>query len=186
MRLILASNSPRRRDLLELLSDDFAVVPSFADESATGVPSERAIDAARAKVNAVARDVSGVVIGADTIVVIDAQILGKPRTCSDARKMLETLSGRTHRVLTGVCILNTETRQERTHCEETRVTFRALRDREIDAYLDTGEYHDKAGAYAIQGKAMKFISKIEGDYANVMGLPLYCLISMLRELGVDL
>ena len=186
MDLILASSSPRRRELLARLTSDFVVVPSRVDEIGIGAPAERVVEAARAKVRAVGRAERGVIIGADTVVVVDDEVLGKPETRDQAKQMLQRLSGRTHTVLTGLCVWNTETAEERTHCEETQVTFRFLEAREIEAYLDTGEHRDKAGSYAIQGVAAKFISGIRGDYTNVMGFPLCRLTLLLREVGVRL
>jgi len=186
MDLILASNSPRRKDLLARLTSDFAVVPSRVDECETGPPEERVIRTAWAKARTVGRTARGVVIGADTMVVIDGETLGKPRTRAVAEAMLRRLSEREHSVLTGLCVLNTITGQERTHCEETRVTFRSIDEEEIAAYLEAGEYRDKAGAYAIQGAAAKFVSGIVGDYTNVIGLPLCRLTLLLRDVGVRL
>lgn len=186
MRLILASNSPRRQELLARLASDFVVVPSRIDESGSGTPVERAVATAKAKARAVGRAERGVIIGADTIVVVGGDVLEKPATRDQAKEMLRRLSGRPHSVFTGLCVWNTETGAERTHCEETRVTFRDLDDDEIEAYLDAAEYHDKAGAYAIQGVAAKFISRIDGDYTNVMGFPLCRLTLLLREVGVRL
>ena len=186
MGLILASNSPRRRELLTRLTPDFSVVPSHVDETGCGAPSERVVEVARAKARAVGRTDRGVIIGADTIVVIGGEILGKPETRDEAEAMLHRLGGRTHSVFTGLCVWNTDSDAERTHCEETRVTLRSLDAEEIEAYLDTDEYRDKAGAYAIQGAAAKFISGIEGDYTNVIGLPLCRLTLLLREVGVRL
>jgi len=186
MSLILASNSPRRRELLARLTADFSVVPSHVEERGRGAPPERVVEVARAKARAVGKTERGVIIGADTIVVIDGDILGKPKTRDDAEVMLRRLSERTHSVLTGLCVRNTEADAERTHCEETEVTFRPLDAEEIEAYLDTDEYRDKAGAYAIQGAAAKFIAGIDGDYTNVMGLPLCRLTLLLREVGVRL
>ena len=184
MNLILASNSPRRRELLARLTPDFVVLPSGVDEAAAGSPGEQAVEAAKAKARAVGRIEHGMIIGADTVVVVDSEMLGKPGTRDEARMMLQRLSGHVHSVLTGLCVRNTETGEERTFCEETQVTFRTLGSKEIEAYLDTEEYHDKAGAYAIQGVAAKFIPQIHGDYANVMGLPLCRLTLLLRDLGV--
>lgn len=186
MTLILASESPRRRALLSRLTADFVVEPSRIAERADGSPAERAVDVARAKAHAVGRGRRAVVIGADTIVVIDGEILGKPVSREEARVMLGRLSGRAHRVLTGLCVLDVESGAERVHCEETRVLFRRLDEDEIEAYLDTGEYRDKAGGYAIQGGAAQFVSGIEGDYTNVIGLPLCRLSVLLREMGVRL
>jgi len=186
MDLILASDSPRRRELLARLTGCFRVVPSAAEETTAGTPQDRAVAAARAKVFAALRTQRGVIIGADTIVAVEDEVLGKPRSRADAAAMLRRLSGREHRVYTGICVHNSETGDERTHCEETRVTLRALDDEEIESYLDTGEYRDKAGAYAIQGAAARFIPGIDGDYTNVMGLPLCRLTLLLREVGVRL
>jgi septum formation protein len=186
MTLILASNSPRRQQLLARLTPDFVVVSSRIDENGVGTPVERAIGTARAKACAVGRTERGVIIGADTIVVVGGDVLGKPATRDQAKEMLRRLSGRPHSVFTGLCVWDTETGAERTHCEETRVTFRALDEEEIEAYLDTDEYRDKAGAYAIQGVAAKFVSGIDGDYTNVMGLPLCRLTLLLRDVGVRL
>ena len=186
MSLILASSSPRRQELLARLTPDFIVVPSRIDESVSGTPAERVVATARAKARAVGRSERGVIIGADTIVVVGGDVLEKPSTRDRAEEMLRRLSGRHHFVLTGLCVWNTETGEERTHCEETRVTFRSLDDEEIGAYLNADEYRDKAGAYAIQGVAAKFISGIDGDYTNVMGLPLCRLTLLLREVGVRL
>lgn len=186
MSLVLASNSPRRQELLARLTSDFVVVPSRMDESGSGTPAERAVATARAKARAVGRTERGVIIGADTIVVVGGDVLKKPATRDQAKEMLRLLSGRSHSVLTGLCVWDTETDTERTHCEETLVTFRPLDEEEIEAYLDADEYHDKAGAYAIQGAAAKFVSGIQGDYANVMGLPLCRLTLLLREVGVGL
>jgi septum formation protein len=186
MKLLLASSSPRRRDLLSRLTTDFTVVPSRIDEQATGAPAEQAVELARAKAQAVERHGPAVILAADTIVVIDDSILGKPRDRAEAQTMLRRLSGREHSVLTGLYVWNTGTGEAREHCEETRVTFRPLDNAEIEAYLDGGEFHDKAGAYAIQGAAAVFISGIHGDYTNVMGLPLCRTTLLLREVGVRL
>jgi septum formation protein len=186
MSLILASNSPRRQELLARLTPDFVAVSSRIDENGSGTPVERAVTTARAKARAVGRTERGVIIGADTIVVVGGDVLEKPTTRDQAKKMLRRLSGRPHSVFTGLCVWDTETGTERTHCEETRVTFRALDDEEIEAYLDTDEYRDKAGAYAIQGVAAKFVSGIDGDYTNVVGLPLCRLTLLLRDVGVRL
>ena len=186
MCLILASNSPRRRELLGRLTSDFVVVPSHIDESGSGAPPDQVVRTARAKAHAVGRTERGVIIGADTIVAIDGEAIGKPKTRDQAGVMLRRLSGRTHVVFTGLCVWDSATGVNRTGCEETRVTFRSLDDEEIEAYLSTDEYRDKAGAYAIQGRAAKFISHIDGDYTNVMGLPLCHLVLLLREVGVRL
>ncbi len=186
MRLILASGSPRRRELLARLTSQFEIVASGASENAVGSPEERAIRTAEAKARAVARDHDGIILGADTIVAIDGAILGKPASRRRAREMLQSLSGRTHAVHTGLYLLDTSSGEARSHCETARVTFRVLGASEIDAYLDTGEYRGKAGAYALQGKAARFACWLEGDYTNVIGLPLCRLTILLRDMGVHL
>ena len=128
----------------------------------------------------------GIIIGADTLVSLDEHVLGKPHSRSDAREMLVLLSGKEHLVLTGLCILDTQTDESAEAVEETFVRFRELSEQEIDSYLDTGEWEDKAGAYAIQGRGALFVEAISGDYFNVMGLPLCRLGLLLKELGVEL
>lgn len=184
MPIILASASPRRVELLSRVFACFDVVPSGASEASEGTPELRALAAAQAKVHAVGATHSGVVIGADTIVVAGETILGKPGSSEEARAMLELLSGREHEVITGVCVLRTDSRTERTAVEHTTVRFRTLLPAEIDAYLASGEYADKAGAYGIQGRAAAFVDRICGDYSNVIGLPLSRLVLLLREVGV--
>jgi len=147
---------------------------------------ERVLTAARAKCEAVSRRRSGVVIAADTIVVIDGGVLGKPESREHAASMIRQLSGRTHDVITGLHVMSTETGAQRAACERTTVHFRRLTVEEIEWYLDTEEYRDKAGAYAIQGRAALFVDWLHGDYYNVMGLPLCRLGLLLREIGVRL
>ena len=184
MTLVLASASPRRRELLSRITEDFSVAVSHADERADGTPEEQAIQAAEAKARAVAVSHSGVIIGADTIVVLDGGILQKPQDREDARRMLETLSGRDHTVITGLCVLSTWSGDAITAFESTTVRFRHLSEDEIERYLASEEYVDKAGAYGIQGHAGVFVSAIFGDYHNVMGLPLCRLVMLLRRMGV--
>ena len=184
--IILASASPRRSEILSRVTDDFIVVPSRIAEVADGTPEEQVLALAEAKARAVAVNHPGVIIGADTIVVIDEHILGKPHSREQGREMLEMLSGRAHDVLTGLCILRTDDNNVQSWSEKTRVHFRDLSGREIERYLDTSEYIDKAGGYAIQGYAAAFITGIQGDYFNVMGLPLCRLVLLLREAGIDL
>ena len=183
MRLILASESPRRKQYLALLTSDFDVVRSDAPETDEGTPEERVEANARAKATAVAVVRDGVIVGADTVVVVDGDVLGKPTSAEGARRMLHRLSGRSHRVLTGLCVVNTQTEAERSAVEETVVRFRKLTDAEIEGYLETGEAWDKAGAYGIQGRAAPFVEGILGDYYNVVGLPLCRLSLLLREVG---
>ncbi len=184
MTLILASKSPRRRELLSRLTSEFEVIPSHAEESSIGSPLDQVLDSARAKAHAVARQHEGLILGADTLVVLEDCVMGKPRSRSDAEAMLRALAGRTHRVLSGMCLVETSTGVERLECVETHVAMRALTERDIEWYLDSGEYEDKAGGYAIQGKAAVFIERIVGEYTNVMGLPLCELGRLLREFNV--
>lgn len=186
MPIILASKSPRRQDLLSRLTKDFSVVPSDADECQFGSPCERVLASARAKARRVGRTHAGTILGADTIVVLEDHVLEKPQSRADAERMLQLLSGGTHRVLTGMYIWNTETQAVREACVSTDVQFRTVDDDEIVWYLDSDEYEDKAGGYAIQGRAAVFIEQIVGEYTNVMGLPLCALSRLLREMGETL
>ncbi len=186
MTIVLASQSPRRKTLLARITDDFRVVPSHVEEVHRGSPCERVVLSARRKARAVGSEHEGVIIGADTIVVVDECVLEKPKSRSEASTMLRLLSGRSHRVLTGLHLWNTNKNLSCERCVETTVRFRAVTDREIAWYLDTGEYIDKAGGYGIQGKAALFVESIVGEYTNVMGLPLCELGLLLRKVGVAL
>lgn len=186
--IILASGSPRRRELLEQIGLPFRVCPSSFDESALhgGEPAELAEALALEKARAVAGKMrSGIVIGADTIVVCAGTVLGKPRDDADAARMLRLLSGGWHEVITGIAVIDAASGRERSARELTRVKVRPLTAAEISAYVASGEPADKAGAYAIQGIASLFIERIEGCYANVVGLPIFRLAALLREFGVD-
>jgi septum formation protein len=185
-RLVLASASPRRRELLAQAGYAFTVHPAHIPEDPLlhEEPVAYVVRLAREKAETVFRELSSdpseslVVLGADTTVTLDGQILGKPADAADAARMLRTLSGRTHRVITGVA-LATEAGTE-VAAEVTAVRFLTLSDAEIDEYVATGEPLDKAGAYAIQGRAAKWIPRVEGCYFNVVGLPL-ALVSALLE-----
>ena len=168
--LILASGSPRRAELLRAAGIEFTVRVADVDEAPRADESPRAyvLRLAQAKAQAAAR-AGELVLGADTTVVIGDEIAGKPTDAADARRMLRTLSGEWHEVLTGVCLLRDE--QVRTELAVTRVQFAPLSDEEIDWYVATGEPFDKAGAYGIQGYASRFVARIEGSYSNVVGLP---------------
>ena len=188
--IILASQSPRRRQLLEQMGlEDFTILVPQADESydSSASPQEIVSSICRKKALA-AREMAGdpdaVIITADTMVFLDGLRLGKPHSQEEARAMLRSLSGRTHQVCTGVTVCRGEKLD--TRCETTGVTFRALTDREILSYVRSGEPMDKAGAYGIQGKAGVFVSGIQGDYFNVMGLPIHLLGQMLAGFGVEL
>jgi septum formation protein len=194
MKLILASSSPRRAEILRNAGFDFQVVPTDVDETlragepATDYVSRLAEEKARAAARQIPANVdrsSAIVVAADTTVVVKPEILGKPASEGDARSMLRRLSGQTHEVLSGLTVLRLKDEALKTVVESTRVTFAELADREIDEYIASGEPFDKAGAYAIQGRGGKFITRIEGCYFNVMGLPLARLYSILGELGAD-
>lgn len=187
MKLILASASARRAEILRNAGLPFAVLSSAVDE--TPVPGESPQDLvqrlATAKAELVAARAVGpaIVIAADTVVTLEGGILGKPRTTDDARQMLEKLSGRTHSVITGVTLIRLPDAERREFVEITQVHFTTLSKRDILRYLASGEPFDKAGAYAIQGMAGRFIPRIEGCYFNVVGLPLARLCRALAELG---
>lgn len=187
MKLILASASPRRAEILRAAGVPFVVMSSAVDE--TPYPNESPQDhvqrLAAAKGELVAARAVGpaIVIAADTVVALEGRILGKPRSTDDARHMLEQLSGRTHSVLTGVALIRLPDAERRSFVESTLVHFAQLGDGDIVQYLATDEPYDKAGAYAIQGRAGRFIPRIEGCYFNVVGLPLARLMHGLRELG---
>lgn len=186
-KLILASSSPRRAELLRAAGFDPAIIPSRVDESVQPgeSPTGYAERIARAKAQKVVAQLPGqsrvVVIGADTIVVVDDQLLGKPASSEEARRMLRLLSDREHRVLTALVLFELPSGRERVRLVETRVSFLKLTDTEIEEYLDSGEPFDKAGAYAVQGRASRFVREIRGCYANVVGLPVATLYEMLRE-----
>ncbi len=186
MQLILASQSPRRKELLGLFHIPFAVQVADIDETMdpNKTPAGEVARVSRAKAEAVSRGDDDVVIAADTIVVLDGKVLGKPADRQDAFRMLRALSGREHQVMTGMTVLHGS--RALTHTEITHVHFRPLTDREIQAYVATGEPMDKAGAYGIQGGAALFAEKLEGDYYNVMGLPVCRLWQMLREVAPQL
>ncbi len=171
MKLILASRSPRRRELLKAAGIAHSVRVAGVDEAPH--PGESPVDyvrrVARDKACAVARSKDEIVLAADTTVVCDGQILGKPANGADARRMLHLLSGKSHDVITGICLLYGES-LVLDHAA-TRVWFERMSDDEIGSYVDSGEPDDKAGAYAIQGIASRYIERIEGSYSNVVGLP---------------
>ena len=184
--LVLASASPRRQELLRSAGFSFTVQAADIDETprAGESPRDCAERLAREKALAVSRTrPHDVVLGADTIVVVDGAILGKPVDATDAARMLRLLSGRVHSVITGVCVVEGgESRSLKTASETTLVTMSELSDQEIRGYVATGEPMDKAGAYAIQGMAARWIPRIEGDYSNVVGLPVARVYGMLRGL----
>jgi septum formation protein len=200
--LILASASPRRQDLLHSAGILFSVQPADIDETPLAGESARGYAERLAREKALAvfqRRPQDHVLGADTIVVVDDTILGKPRDVNDAFRMLRMLSGRTHAVITGVCLVGPSASSqlpafiksgkriapsdvgEKTASETTSVTMCKISEEEIREYVATGEPMDKAGAYAIQGMASRWIPRIDGDYSNVVGLPVAMVYAMLRE-----
>ena len=187
MKLILASASTRRAQILHDAGISFAVLSSAIDETAYPgeTPQQMVQRLADAKAELVAARAVGpaILIAADTVVVIDGQILGKPRSTEEARHMLELFSGRTHSVITGVSLIRLPEMDRRRFIETTLVHFTPLTRDEISKYLATEEPYDKAGAYAIQGRAGRYIPRIEGCYFNVVGLPLASLVAHLHELG---
>ena len=183
-KLILASASPRRAEILRSAGWPFKALPAHIDESRedgekADVYVER-IALAKAEA-AAARCPGSLVLGADTVVVVDDQILGKPHDQDDSCRMLRALSGRWHQVLTGIALVNDVTGQSKVGHEVTDVRFAEMSDEEINWYVATGEPMDKAGAYAIQGHGALFIKEIRGDYFNVVGLPVRLLYSLIRE-----
>lgn len=190
--IILASASPRRVALLTQIGLPFRVQPSTVDEEGTNAPGNGAPPEAqtsrlaRAKAEEVAgREGRGLVIGADTVVVCAGTILGKPRDAEEARAFLLRLAGRTHHVVTGVAVVQAETGRAEVASAVTAVRMRAFDPAEAAAYVTTGEPLDKAGAYAIQGRGALLVEGIEGDYSNVVGLPLPTLALLLRRFGVS-
>lgn len=185
-RIVLASASPRRAELLKNIGLLFEVMESGVpeEEAKEKDPDALARSLAMQKASAVAgRITEGIVIGADTVVCVDGNILGKPRSREEAREMLNKLSGRDHLVMTGLAVVEMPGGRLLTHVETTRVFMRKLSESEIEWYLDSNEPYDKAGGYGIQGKAGVFVERLEGCYFNVVGLPLAALWEMLNTLS---
>lgn len=184
-RWVLASQSPRRRELLSRMLDEFAVITDDSAETliAGESPEQTVQRLAKEKADHVAEKLDGdaMILAADTVVVLDGHILGKPKDEDEAFAMLSALSGREHRVYTGIAVLDTEHRHWETAAELTKVRFRSLTEEEIRRYIASGEPMDKAGAYGIQNKGALLVQGIEGDYFNVVGLPLCRLGTVLRE-----
>ncbi len=188
-RLILASASPRRADLLSQIGLKFEIYPSNIseitpdkDKSPEFVTQNLALQKARSVAE---RHTEGLVIGADTLVVLKDELLGKPKNPTHAQEMLTRLSGTCHEVVTGVALIDAKLNREKTWAETTQVYFRELCPTEITAYIETGEAADKAGAYGIQGRGAAFVERIEGCYFNVVGLPLARLVEELMEFEPD-
>ena len=186
--LILASASPRRQELLQSLSLSFRVLPAHVDERphAAEPPEAYVARLARTKAEHVARQFpSAWVLGADTVVVLDQRILGKPPDAAAAHSMLSSLSGREHAVLTGVAVVRLATGIAQGDVVSTRVRFHDLQATDIESYIATGEPFDKAGAYAVQGRGGQFVAALEGCYNNVVGLPLERAMALLRAAGYE-
>ncbi len=187
-KIILASTSPRRKELMTLLRVPFEAVASDYEEDMTLdlPPRELVQHLALGKAQAVAKLYGdALVIGGDTIVVIDNHRLGKPHTPQRAREMLELLRGRTHQVMTGHAIIDTSSGQSKTVVSISHVTFKNYSDKEIDDYVKTAEPLDRAGAYAIQGYASLFTERIDGDYFGILGMSVTTIADLLKEFGID-
>ena len=185
MDIILASASPRRKDILDIFNKDYIIKIPYADETINSEfsPAINAMHIAYLKTkNILQNNPKATIISADTVVAIGDKIFGKPRSAEDAFDMLIQLSGKKHSVITGFCIANSEKNIIYTDYVKTDVTFRNISNKSIESYLSSNEYADKAGAYAIQGKASVFIDEIEGDYFNIVGLPISEINKVLTEL----
>lgn len=183
-RIVLASGSPRRKELLRMIVDEFDVVVSDCEEKITKAqPEDITMELSQQKAQAVSLCIEGeaVIIGADTVVALDDEIMGKPATKDEARRMIKALSGRKHRVVTGVTIVEKMARTSTAHSfyESTDVYVATMSDEEIEDYISTPEPYDKAGGYGIQGLFARFVERIEGDYLNVVGLPVHSLYQKL-------
>jgi len=194
-QLYLASTSPRRRELLAQLGISVEVVPQdvpenrWASESPESYVKRLALEKARSGLNGLGDKSLRPVLGADTAVVVGDDVLGKPTDKADAMAMLQRLSGRSHRVLSAVAVVGRDDLgqdREEVRISESIVTFRPITEKECEAYWNTGEPKDKAGAYAIQGLAAIFIERIEGSYSGVMGLPLFETGELLRKFGIEI
>jgi septum formation protein len=184
-RVILASRSPQRKDLLERIGIGFEVRVSGAEEIVSGDPAEVVLANALLKARTVAADAPGrLVVGCDTDVVLEAQIIGKPESEAQARGYLNDLSGRTHRVLSGLALLGPDEGRIRTGVAESLVRFRELAPEEIERYLASGEWRGRAGGYAIQGRGSALVAGVDGDIANVIGLPVGLLLDLAPELDL--
>lgn len=187
-QIVLASISPRRQELLKSIHLDFIVHPSDFEEKDTHLTAEElAKHNAIGKAQKVANHYkNAIIIGVDTVVVFQNHFLGKPKDKNDAKRILRLLSNTTHKVVTAICIIDTKSKKNVSAVETTQVTMDRLEESEIEAYINSGEGEDKAGSYAIQGIGSLFVKKIEGDYFNVMGLPMYLLRKLLKEFGIKL
>lgn len=188
-RLVLASSSPRRQDLLKMLGLDFIVIPStIEEEHFNGLsPKEMVRELSRAKAEDVGRSVeNALVIGSDTIVVLEGKILGKPANPGEAIEMLKELRNKEHTVITGLAIYDSNTGRTVVDSDQTQVFMGSIQDDDLINYVKTGEPLDKAGAYGIQGIGGAFVDWIKGSYYTVVGLPIHKLVKMLKEFGVSI
>lgn len=185
-QIVLASASPRRKELLESIGLDFLVHESnFVERETHLTPEELAAHNAIGKAQDVAHHYkNALIIGVDTIVAFKNHFLGKPKDIEDAKRILHLLSGTTHKVITAICIIDTKTKKNISAVETTHVTIDRLEESDIEAYINSREGRDKAAGYAIQGLGALFIKKIDGDYFNVVGLPIYRLGKMLKEFDI--
>ncbi len=195
MDIVLASKSPRRNLILKRLGIPFTSIAADVDELREPLREPQAVSMENAKAKAQkvseilkakypSKDI--VIIGADTIVTLEGKILGKPQSYSDAERMLWELSGRTHKVITALYVIRLPSMRDVFGWEETQVKFRELTSHEIKLYLESKEYMDKAGGYGIQGRGVFLVEKIEGDYQNVVGLPIVLLYRLMQRIGVDI
>jgi septum formation protein len=183
VQIVLASRSPQRREILQRLGLKFEVVVPEVEEVRGGEPAEDVLENARRKAEDIGPEPGTLVIGCDTDVVVDGRTLGKPANQDQAREFLELLSGRSHEVLSGLAVLGPDDGRERTGAVGSTVTFRQLDEAEIDRYLRSGEWRDRAGAYAIQGLGATLVERVEGDVSNVIGLPVALLLDLAPELA---
>lgn len=189
VKLILASGSPRRIELLKKLGCKFRVIPSKVEEkinpSLSPTENARRISCLKA-LDAASKISEGIVIAADTMVVLNRKILGKPKNKKEARAMLQKLSAKEHRVITGIAVVDMKTKAIKQSAVTTKVKFRKLNQNLIEKYIKSGEPQDKAGAYGIQGKGASLVESIKGDYFNIVGLPLNTLNQLLEKFGISL
>lgn len=188
-RIILASKSPRRKQLLESIKLNFEVVVSeFNEETVKEKNPQRLVeDVSRQKAKVVAeKNKNAIIIAADTIVVLDREIIGKPISVKNAKEILQKLSNSKHLVITGFTVLDSKTKKSVTKSVISKVFFKNLTKKEINAYIKTGEPMDKAGAYGVQDRAGAFIEKIEGDFFNVVGLPIFSVCKTLLEFDINI
>lgn len=186
--IVLASASPRRKELLESIGLDFTVHPSdFVEKDTHLTPEDLALHNAMGKAQQVSRHYKdALIIGVDTVVAFNQHMLGKPKDNEHAKEMLRLLSNTTHQVLTAICIIDSKSKKNVTAIERTQVTMDRLSEDDIEKYVSSGEGHDKAAGYAIQGLGSLYIKKIEGDYFNVVGLPMYLFRKLLKEFKVKI